>query len=154
MLAIDFNLFCPCGPSGHVVLCFAIWTQWRITTVLAHILDDELLCSTFLHETWTPVFLFLKKKNPLVIDDMWWNKLSKINDLCCCNEKDFFFFFGEAMLSFFSDGDVDELDERTTTPGQGDKYYAWLLLPPCLVTSWKAIVSLRRLDCKTCAISY
>lgn len=35
-----------------------------------------------------------------------------------------FFFFGEAMLSFFSDGDVDELDERTTTPGQGDKYYA------------------------------
>lgn len=35
-----------------------------------------------------------------------------------------FFGGGGGMLSFFSDGDVDELDERTTTPGQGDKYYA------------------------------
>lgn len=39
-----------------------------------------------------------------------------INDPCSCNEKDSFF---ETMLSFFSDGDMDELDVRTTSPRAG-----------------------------------
>lgn len=71
--------------------------RWRIVALLCHILDDELSCWTFLHATWTLVFLCF---NQLLIDDMWWSKLNKINHLCCCNEKDSFFLFfrGHAFI--------------------------------------------------------
>lgn len=41
---------------------------------------------------------------------------NKMNDPGCCDEKDFFSLF-EAMLSFFFDWDIDELDKNVTTPG-------------------------------------
>lgn len=72
--------------------------------------EDDSLSRTFLLQTST-----LQK----LLKSMTRYELHKINDPRCRNEKDFF-------LSFFSDGDVDELDLQ----GQGDKYPADFLPPP------------------------
>lgn len=50
------------------------------------------------------------------IDDTWWGQL-KINDPRCRDKRRLAFFV--AMLSFFSVGDTDELDEWSTSPRAG-----------------------------------
>lgn len=65
----------------------AVWTQWRITGVLCHFRWWVVVSE---RPTWDLNCAFLFQQT-LIIDDMWWSKLNKINDLCCCNEKDFFF---------------------------------------------------------------
>lgn len=119
------HVLLPFSSSCTYKICFAVSIRWRIVALLCHILDDELLCRTFLHATWTLVFLCF---NQLLIDDMWWSKLNKINHLCCCNEKDSFFFF---LWPRFHSSLMETWMNWMSVPhlqGQGDKYYAWLLL--------------------------
>lgn len=72
----------------------------------------------------------------LVIDDMWWSKLNKINDLCCCNEKDFFIFLWPGFHSSLMETWMNWMSVPHLQ-GQGDKYYAWLLLRH-VGCSWKS----------------
>lgn len=126
-------------------MCFSLWTQQRITAVLPTWLMS--CCIKTFPSQHLNAALFWRKT--LSIDDMWWSKLNKTNDPCCRDEKDFFSLpLMKTRMHWMNWMSVPHLQ------GRGDKYYAPTSPPLRLVTSWKkAIVSPRRLDCKTCGIS-
>lgn len=103
---------------------FAVWTVKNHCCPLSHfrwwvVVSD---CPTWDLNCAFPLF-----QQTLVIDDMWWSKLNKINDLCCCNEKDFFFFCSHGFHSSLMETWMNWMSVPHLQ-GQGDKYYAWLLL--------------------------